>query len=105
MNTKLNALAEKIAYLRIKKKLTQEKLAELSNCSTNHISKLENGRTNPSFELLVNLSHALDVEIFELFQVKENKTTKQMRNELESIIKRAEDCEIKKLYNIIKSIE
>lgn len=105
MDNELIALGRRIAEIRIKRGLTQEKLAELTNYSTNHIAKLESARTNPSFDLLVNLSCALDVEISELFQVKENKTIKQVRTELVSIIKKSKDEKIKLIYNIINSID
>ena len=44
-----------------------------------HIAKLESARTNPSFELLVNLACALDVEVKELFYVEEDKTTEDIK--------------------------
>ena len=67
MNDTLVMLGKRIADLRTKRGFTQEKLAELIEYSTNHISKLELARTNPSFDLLVNISKALDVEMKELF--------------------------------------
>lgn len=105
MNTELQLLGKRIAYLRKKRKLTQEKLAELANCSTNHISKLESARTNPSFELLANLAHSLNVEFKELFYFDENKSIEFVRNELEKIIKKSDDNKIQLLYRIFKSID
>ena len=105
MVDELNALGRRIAELRNKRGLTQEKLAELTNYSTNHIAKLESARTNPSFELLVNLSRALDVELKELFCVEENKTTKDIKDELNKLVNKAEGNKVKLFYKILKSID
>ena len=67
MNNTLTMLGKRIADLRAKRGFTQEQLAEKLEYSPNHISKLESARTNPSFELLVNISKALNIEIKELF--------------------------------------
>ena len=67
MDDKLVLLGKRIAHLRAKKGFTQEKLAEIVNYSTNHISKLELARTNPSFDLLVNIAKAFNIELKELF--------------------------------------
>lgn len=105
MNTELEILAKRIAYLRNKRKLTQEQLAEMSECSTNHISKLESARTNPSFDLLVNLAHSLNVELKELFYFDEYKTSEFVRNELDTLIKKSDDNKVQLLYKIFKSID
>lgn len=105
MAKELIALGRRIAELRNKKGLTQEKLAELTNYSTNHIAKLESARTNPSFELLVNLACALDVEVKELFCVEEDKTTEDIKNELNKLIKKTDANKIKLFYKILKSID
>ena len=46
----------KLAEIRNQKGMSQEKLAEMIGYSTNHISKLELARTNPSFELLIKIA-------------------------------------------------
>lgn len=67
MEKELKLLGRRIATIRNARGLTQEKLAEMVQRSPNHISKLEIAGTNPSFELLVQLAKALDVELYELF--------------------------------------
>lgn len=71
MKETLTILGKRIARLRTRRGLTQEKLAEMLHYSTNHISKLESARTNPSFELLFAISKALDVELKEIFNFDE----------------------------------
>lgn len=72
MNDKLKLFGKQIAKIRSRKQLTQEQLAELIGYSTNHISKLESARTNPSFDLIMNIADALKVDVKELFDF-ENK--------------------------------
>lgn len=47
--------------------LTQEQLAEKSNVSSRHISKIENGEMNPSYEVLQSLITAMNISADTLF--------------------------------------
>lgn len=57
---------ENIKRIRIEKKLSQEKLGELANLSSPFISDIENGKKWGSFETLVSIANALEVEPYEL---------------------------------------
>ena len=52
--------------LRKEKKLTQEELAEILGVSNRSISRWENGKTMPDFDLLIELAKHYDVEIMEI---------------------------------------
>lgn len=56
-------LGQKIRYERMKKKLSQEALAELSNLSMTSISKLETGNNNIKFTSLYRVAKALDLDL------------------------------------------
>lgn len=58
--------AENIKSIRLSRKLSQERLAEMANLSTAYISELENHKKSGTFETLVNLAAALEVEPYEL---------------------------------------
>ena len=105
MNDELIILGKRIAYLRNKRGYTQEKLAELTGYSTNHISKLELARTNPSFELLLNLATALNIELKELFDFKEYKSTSFIKKTLEKLINSNDDDKLQLLYKLYKAID
>ncbi len=62
---------KRLRYLRRDRDLTQEQLAELIDLSVNAISLLERGRTSPSFETLVKLAKALNVDVGELLKFDE----------------------------------
>lgn len=104
MQDELNILGKRIAELRSKKGLTQEQLAELVGYSTNHISKLELARTNPSFELLIKISSALNIELKDLFDFKDYITPEYIRNEMTKIINSSNDKQLKLLYKIYHSV-
>lgn len=56
-------LGENIRICRETKGLTQEKLAELSELSAKHISKIELGKINIKVETSIKIANALDVTI------------------------------------------
>ena len=53
-------IGERVREARLKKNLKQSQLAELVDCSNNHISHIEIGQTKLSLPLLLQISHALD---------------------------------------------
>ena len=71
MATPLNEIAKNLAQniilLRKKRSLTQSRLAELSGATRASIALIESGTSNPTMEVLVKLSRALQVSIDELF--------------------------------------
>ncbi len=60
-------LGSKISYLRKKKKISQEKLAEKANISEIYIGEIERGDANPTLEKLKLIANALGVEVSDLF--------------------------------------
>jgi transcriptional regulator with XRE-family HTH domain len=62
-------LAQNIKRLRIKKKLSQEKLARLADISYNTVVKIENeGSKNPTIQTLAKISKALGVSVDDLIK-------------------------------------
>lgn len=60
-------LGLKIRIERQKRKISQEKLAELSNLNRNFIGMIERGETNVTVKNLENIANALNLPIQELF--------------------------------------
>lgn len=60
-------LAQNLITLRKKRGLTQARLAELSGATRASIALIESGTSNPTMEVLIKLSRALQVSIDELF--------------------------------------
>ena len=61
-------LGKRITYLRKMRKFSQEDLALEANVNKNYLSDLENGRRNPSIQVLNRISKALKVPLSYLFQ-------------------------------------
>lgn len=57
-----------VRELRIKRKLSQEKLAELSGLHTNYIGRIERGKQNISLQNIEKIARGLRVRLRELFR-------------------------------------
>lgn len=54
------ALGKRVKKMRKNQKMSQEKLAELIDVSTPHMSNIENGKTKFSLQVLIDLASALN---------------------------------------------
>ena len=59
-------LGKNIRKYRLLSGMRQEDLAEKCNCSNSHIGHIENHRTIPSLEMVVNIANALGVTVDQL---------------------------------------
>jgi len=64
--TLLKKFGKNVKIERIKKDLTQEKLAEIMNVSQNYIANIERGKANMSLAKILELSKFLGVDINKL---------------------------------------
>lgn len=60
---RLKNLGINIKSERLRKNLSQEKLAELTNISRNSVSLIETGKINPTILKLIDIAKALEVDI------------------------------------------
>jgi transcriptional regulator with XRE-family HTH domain len=96
-------LAKNIKNARKEKNYTQEKLAELVNCSTVFISQIETGVRVPSLETLYNIAQTLDITIDSLFA--ETNSTENTNLYIDKIIKLIKNCtneEIHLVFDMVK---
>ena len=63
----LEKFGTKIRSLRLKKRLSQEKLAELADLHRTYIGQIETGKRNIALKNIAKLAEALKVSIIELF--------------------------------------
>ena len=61
-------LGMRIRFLRQKRHWSQEDLALYANINKNYICDLENGRRNPSLEILERIALAFNITLEELFR-------------------------------------
>ena len=61
-------LGMRIRFLRQNRRWSQEDLALIANINKNYICDLENGRRNPSLEILERIAVAFNITLEELFK-------------------------------------
>lgn len=59
---------KRLNQLRKEKKMSQERLAELSELNRPYISAIEQGKRNVSIEVIEKLAQALEIEIKNFFE-------------------------------------
>lgn len=70
-NNKISAkIGLKIVLERTKRKLSQEKLAEMSDLSKTALGAIERGTSSPSIDTLERIAIALGIELSDLVKVK-----------------------------------
>lgn len=62
----IRAFAERLRVLRREKKYSQQQLAHIANLEQSTIARIELGQHNPSLDVLISLSQALEIEIRDL---------------------------------------
>ncbi len=67
-NSTTDILRNNIKTFRESKNLTQEKLSELAGISADYLSEIERGKKVPSIKRLIQISEALDIEIYKFFK-------------------------------------
>ncbi len=63
----LKKISENIRVERVRKKYSQEKLAEMAGITAKYLNMIENNKANPSISVLIGLCTALNVDIKILF--------------------------------------
>lgn len=59
----LERVADNIRIERLRKRLSQEKLAEMVDISTKYLNMIENRKANPTIVIVVKICMALDIEL------------------------------------------
>ena len=67
-NSTTDILRNNIKTFRENQNLTQEKLSERAGISADYLSEIERGKKVPSIKRLIQISEALDIEIYKFFK-------------------------------------
>ena len=97
----LESTGLKIKEIRKRKKISQEKLAEMVSMNTRSILRLENAQNIPTIETLDKIAKALNVSIADFF---ETQTTKNKDEIIEDINKCLLTMNIEELKNFYKAV-
>ncbi|MFL1696399.1 helix-turn-helix domain-containing protein [Weissella kandleri] len=111
IHTNKMSIGTNIKQQRKKSNLSQEKLAELSNISTNYLSRIKRSTDdNMSVHVLISIANSLDTNIIELIDLsissdsKTNIKIKQLNNEIFAIDKDKIDNVINLIIELVKNI-
>lgn len=96
---------KRLKSLRIAKKLSQEKLAELSGLHSTYIGQIERGEKSPTIESIYKISVGLDISLSDFLKnidckVSDKTYADEIYNEILSLPTKKQ----KKIYDIIKEI-
>lgn len=94
----------RIRHLRINKGWTQEYLSERMEISPTYLSSVERGKENPTFDMIVKLSDALGVEMWELFDFGHEKSPKELREAMGKLTKEFDEEKLRLAVRVIRAI-
>ncbi len=97
-------LGKRIREIRIAKNLTQEDLSELTEIGASSISKIESGHFHPTDDNLEKIAKALNVEPYKLYMFNHQKDTKELLQDIQTMLNKATDEEIKLAYKVLSGI-
>ena len=94
----------RIKSLRETKGWTQEYLAGKMDISSNYLSSIERGQENPTFDMLINFSEALTVEMWELFDFGHEVSPKELRGMLQKLSKEMDNEKLKLAVKVLRAM-
>ncbi len=98
-------IGKRIRAVRQKRGITQEKLAEIANAGTTHISHIETGNTIPSMKMFIAIVNALDISADELLCEDLKKSKYVYENEIAELTEDCSENEIRVITEAVKSIK
>lgn len=85
--------------------MTQEALAERMDINTVYLSNIERGMANPTLDMLIRISEALEVEMWEIFDFGQEVSPKELRDTLKKVANEISDeGKLKTAVRILKTI-
>lgn len=92
----------RIQEIRKQRKLSQEQVAEKAGISSNYLSRIECGKENPTFDMLVKLSEALTADMREMFDFGHTVSKKELKEAIQKFSQKADEDTLRTIVKIIK---
>ncbi len=96
-------VGKRIREYRQKHKMSQEKLSEIIDIDSKHLSNIELGKNMPNPQLLLRIAIAFGIEIKELFEMCHLLPDEELKTELVRMIKQLSGEQLRYAYKYIKS--
>ncbi len=97
-------LGRKIRQYRNKLNITQFTLGEMADVNQRQITLIESGKSFPSLKTLVKFTDIFSCKISDLFTFENLQKREDLEKELDFIIKKSSDNNVKALYTIAKQL-
>ena len=99
-------IGQRIRNYRTQKKLSQEKLAELSGCHHTYIGQVERGEKNATLESIEKIASALNVSLAQLFEkLGDTETADSIPLKCYEFLSAKTKAEQEHLYNVLVEMD
>lgn len=99
----LKLIGQKIKQIRKKRKISQEKLAEMVSMNHRSIVRVENAQTVPTLETLRKIANVLDVDIVDFFKTETLESKEEIIEKIIDYLNNATETDVKTFYNAVYS--
>ena len=96
---------KRIQEIRKRQRFSQEQVAEKAGISSNYLSRIECGKENPTFDMLIKLSEALAADLSEMFDFGHNVSPKELKEAIQQFSQQADEQTLRIIYQMIKIIQ
>ena len=104
MKDLLLKLGARFKEIRKARGLTQEALAEKVDLTPQYLSRLEGGHQSPSVETVAKLAEALNVELWELFDLGHQGSVKEVRERLRRLIQGSDEQKLRVALKLLHAL-
>ena len=103
MDTK-KLIGMRIKEIRRSKGLSQEQLAEKADINSKYLSRMERGTENPTLDMFIKLSNALEIEMREMFDFGHVVSHKELRGAIQNIAKTADEPTLRLALKVLRAV-
>lgn len=98
-------LGRRIHEIRKAKGWSQEKLGSKADLSYKFVGEIERGQQNPSFDTLVKIADALEIELFDLFRFEQGiANRKDIESRMAKIMKGISEDDLRQLFFVLRGL-
>ncbi len=98
-------LGRRVRDIRKARGWTQEKLGSKADVSSKFLGEIERGQQNPSFDTLVKIADALEIELCDLFQFEPGITNrKDIESRMTKIMKGISEDDLRQIFFVLRGL-
>ena len=97
-------IGKRLKELRRSKLLSQEQLAEKADINAKYLSRMERGTENPTLDMLIKLSNALEVEMWEMFDFGHVVSQRELKQTIQNFSRTADEPALRLALKILRAV-